>query len=639
MRRLPFLFICLLCWFSAFAQLNTDSLRRVADAETDPRKKAAALIKLCEQLRFTDPGSLLPAARSLYEVGKALNDINLQQQADYFSGTAYMIMGKPDSSYALAESVIKVLSVSKTDPVLLAKFYSLTGNSLMRLNRQKDALGEFYAAMQTAEAAKDAEQEFKARNNIGWAYMELEQFEKAIENFKGSLATLHANHFPDKYGTIYNNLASCYGSLEQYDSVYKYAQTGIRIAEQYGDQASLANGYSILGTFQAREKKYKDALANFEKAVTIRGRDGDPFFIVSDLAEISELQSLNGNTAEGIRNGEQALALATANGIDAKLQLIYSALAHNYEGAGRYKDAAEMYKKMNVLKDSLYQSANPKALAEMQTKYETVKKEQLIEQQQNKIRGQRALLAAVLTALVLLSALSWSVYRRRQLRQEARLQAELRVQQEAAAVAVLEAEEKERQRIARDLHDGVGQMMSAAKMNLSAFEAEANVQDQEQKQALEKIIGLVDESCREVRSVSHTMMPDVLLKKGLAAALQDFTGKLDSRSLQIALYTEGITENIDTNTSMILYRVLQEAVNNVIRHAQATRLDISVVKDGEGIHATIEDNGKGFDVNEPGYAEGMGLKNIRTRVSFLKGTVDVDSGKGRGTVIVVEIPV
>lgn len=638
MLRFKALLCAILLMHAAAAQLNTDSLRRVIAAEADPKKKVSSLIKLCEQLRFTDPEALLPAAHDLYELGHELKDKHLQLQADYFTGTAFMIMGKPDSAYALAELAIHDLSVSGADLVLLAKYYSLTGNCLMRMNRQKDALAEFYASLQRAEFARDAEQEFKARNNIGWAYMELEQYDNAIANFKGCIGIMKANGLPDKYGTIYNNLASCYGSLEQFDSVYKYAETGIRIAQQYDDLAALANGYSILGTFQSRAKKYREALSNFEKAVEIRGKSGDPFFIVSDLAEISELQALTGNTAEGIRNGEAALALAKENGIDAKLQLIYSALAHNYEQAGRYRDAADMYKRMNVLKDSMYQSANPKALAEMQTKYETVKKEQLIEQQQNKIKGQRALLAAVLSALVLLSALSWSVYRRRQLREEARLQTELRAQQEAAALAVLEAEEKERQRIARDLHDGVGQMMSAAKMNLSAYEADADIQAPAHKQALEKIIGLVDESCREVRSVSHAMMPDVLLKKGLAAALQDFTDKLDTQRLQIGLYTEGLDESVPANVSMILYRVLQEAVNNVIKHAKATRLDISVVKDAEGIHATIEDNGIGFNSNDPGFREGMGLQNIRSRVSFLKGTVDVDSGEGRGTVLVVEIP-
>ena len=638
MHKCKTLIYSLLIVFTASAQLNTDSLRRVAQAEPDLKKKAATLITLCEQLRFTEPDALLPASRTLYEVGLKLNDKHLQQQADYFSGTAYMIIGKPDSSYALAAQVIRELSVSRTDLVLLAKYYSLTGNSLMRLNRQKDALGEFYSSLQTAEAAKNAEQQFKARNNIGWAHMELEQFEKAIGNFKECFVIMKANGIPDKYGTIYNNLASCYGSLDQIDSVYKYAQSGIRIAEQNSDYAALANGYSILATFEAKEKKYADALKHFEKAVEVRGKSGDPFFIVSDLAEISELQSLTGNTTEGISNGEKALALARTNGIDAKLQLIYSALAHNYEQAGRFREATDMYKKMDALKDSLYNDASPKALAEIQTKYETVKKEQLIEKQQNRIQLQRYVFIASIVAFVLTGLLIWSLYRRRQLRKEARMQAELRTEQENAARAVLEAEEKERQRIARDLHDGVGQMMSAAKMNLSAFEAEAQLKDPEQQLSLEKIIGLVDDSCREVRSVSHTMMPDVLLKKGLDAALRDFTGKVGSGSLQIGLYTEGIDEDLPMNTAMILYRVLQEAVNNVIKHAQASRLDISVVRDAEGIHATIEDNGIGFDVTDPAYTEGMGLKNIRTRVSFLKGTVDVDSAKGRGTVIAVEIP-
>ncbi|HRO71880.1 MAG TPA: ATP-binding protein, partial [Chitinophagaceae bacterium] len=121
-------------------------------------------------------------------------------------------------------------------------------------------------------------------------------------------------------------------------------------------------------------------------------------------------------------------------------------------------------------------------------------------------------------------------------------------------------------------------------------------------------------------------------------ALRDFIEKLDKKSLELDLYTEGLDERSDPNTEAVLYRVIQECVNNVIRHAGATKLDISVVKEKDGISATIEDNGKGFDTSQAAAFEGMGFKNIRTRMEYLKGTVDFDSAPGRGTVVALFVP-
>src|SRR5204863_134100 len=182
----------------------------------------------------------------------------------------------------------------------------------------------------------------------------------------------------------------------------------------------------------------------------------------------------------------------------------------NYEAANDFQKSAFLYRKMNRLKDSLYANANPKALAEMQTKYETEKSDRLIEQQQNRIVLQNYLFIGIAGLAILASLLLFSVYKRNKLRQETLMKTQLMKQQEAAVKAVMEAEENERQRIAKDLHDGVGQMMSAAKMNLSAIESELKWSDDNQKESFEKIIQLVDESCKEVRNVSHIMMPNAL---------------------------------------------------------------------------------------------------------------------------------
>ena len=207
-----------------------------------------------------------------------------------------------------------------------------------------------------------------------------------------------------------------------------------------------------------------------------------------------------------------------------------------------------------------------------------------------------------------------------------------------ATKAVLKAEEAERKRISGELHDGLGQLFSAVKMNLSALADHIQFEDHHGEKMFEKTLSLVDESCKEVRVISHQMAPNILLKSGLATAVRDFIDKIDSRKLKVNLSTFGLNERLDQNIEMVLYRVIQEAVNNVIKHAEANTLDIQLSKDEEGVNAMIEDNGKGFDSNALENVEGIGLKNMRTRVEYLKGQVDFSSTQGAGTLVAIYIP-
>jgi len=134
------------------------------------------------------------------------------------------------------------------------------------------------------------------------------------------------------------------------------------------------------------------------------------------------------------------------------------------------------------------------------------------------------------------------------------------------------------------------------------------------------------------------MMPNALLKSGLANAVKEFIDKLDSRILKVNLHAEGLNERLDSNVETVLYRIVQECVNNVIKHSGANTLDISLIKDTEGIAATIEDNGSGFDCKDNTKFEGIGLRNIISRVQFLKGSVEFDSAPGKGTLVAIHVP-
>lgn len=617
---------------------NTNFIKKI-ESESNQLKKAELLTEISFSYRFSNPDSSYLFAKQAVRILNELKDTAKLVKAEILCSYYHYNNGVPDTALSIAEKNIYWLKKNQPNTSLLAEYFSFSGVCMMKLDRKREALNRFYTALEISENANDNLTQLKAYSNIGWAMMELNQFEEAINNFRTALAFANNKKLPETYTAIlYNNLASSFGSLSSTDSAYYYSKLAIEKAHSTGNIVAEANGLFILGNAQIKKGELNEALSNFLKAQHLREKTGDPFFIVSDKSAISSLYAKLGRTKEGVETATEALQIALKNNITAKLPMIYEALALNYEKEKNFEKAYSYYKKINSLKDSMYADANPQALAEIQTRYETAKKEQQIIHQKNKLRLQTFLFAGIAGLVLLSSLLAYSYYKRNQLKKETLHQSELLKQQELAVKAVLEAEENERQRIAKDLHDGVGQMMSAAKMNLSAFEDDLNFSTLEQKNTFGKIISLVDESCREVRNVSHIMMPNALLKNGLSDAIKDFVDKLSNKNLKVQVYTEGLDERIDANIETVLYRVIQECVNNAIKHSGASTLDISVIKDQDGISGTIEDNGKGFDTTDKDKFEGVGLKNITTRIEYLKGTVDFDSAPGRGTLVALHVP-
>jgi two-component system NarL family sensor kinase len=255
------------------------------------------------------------------------------------------------------------------------------------------------------------------------------------------------------------------------------------------------------------------------------------------------------------------------------------------------------------------------------------------------LTGSRVSAIGLVCAIFIFSvALGYLLYNRRQLKQTAILQEGIIKQQEMATKGIIDAEEDERRRIAGDLHDGVGQLLSATRMNLDTLLELIKLTDPASLALAAKIMDMVDEGCNEVRDIAHQMMPDVLLKMGLATALRDFVDKIDSQRLKIVLQIAGLENRLENSVEMVLYRVIQETVNNVLKHAKASQLDIQVMMDGLELSVTIEDNGVGFDSNRSGEIGSIGIRNILTRVAYLKGTVDISSSPGMGTLVAILIP-
>jgi two-component system, NarL family, sensor kinase len=261
--------------------------------------------------------------------------------------------------------------------------------------------------------------------------------------------------------------------------------------------------------------------------------------------------------------------------------------------------------------------------------------------QKAEITKQNLVRNVVLFSLLFLVAFIFLLYNRRQLKQKAGYEIKLNQQQNDLFNAVITAQDNEHKRIAQDIHDSLGSVLSAVKLNLSGIEENETASFSDKQEKLKTTLILLDEASAELRNISHNIMPAPLSKMGLDVALQSL---LDAVSLQTGLEinysTHGFEKRINEIAEMSIYRIVQELVNNVIKHAEASQLSIQVIKYKDYINIVAEDNGRGFDYPSVfQQRKGIGLSNILSRVEYLKGTIDIDSKKDRGTMVIIDIPV
>ncbi len=211
---------------------------------------------------------------------------------------------------------------------------------------------------------------------------------------------------------------------------------------------------------------------------------------------------------------------------------------------------------------------------------------------------------------------------------------EVQIEQSSRLKAIIETEEKERKRIARELHDGLGQMLSTARLTVSGLEESENEED---KSRIRKSLKIIDAACEEVRHISHNMMPGALIQMGLIPALDDLVETINASGQLEVDFNTNIKEPIGESVEIAIYRIVQEVCNNIIKHAKAKNIGITIFKNIQIIDIEIKDNGIGFSTELIDKSMGIGWKNIYSRISSLNGTIKVDSVINKGTTIKIQI--
>ncbi|RYD55756.1 MAG: tetratricopeptide repeat protein [Sphingobacteriales bacterium] len=511
----------------------------------------------------------------------------------------------------------------------LAQSYVNVGNIYKILGDNANAETYYEDALVLANAIGNKEYISNIQNNLGELYIRKKDYDKAISIVSASYKI--REEIGDTKGVVscLNNLAMLYIDMSRYDTARAVLKTAEQIAERgVNTRPELMFIYQTYARLYEATGNATHALDFYKRHISVK----DTLYTDEVGSKFAELETRYKTLQKDQQIQRQYLALEQN-----RFAISQQKLQLSEAGLEIAENELEIKKQKETILQQQLDSARKEMAIQALHKQNQVKELEL-RNQKLAINRRNILLMAIVAVSGLGALLTRSYYRRYRLMQNARLQAVVMQQQELATRAVLDAEENERKRIAGDLHDTVGQMMSAAKINLSMLESDLVFDKEEQRVAYHKVLALVDESCREVRTVSHNIMPNALLKSGLANGVRDFINRIDDRFIKIDLFIDGLHERIDPNVEAVLYRVVQECVNNVIKHSGANKLDISIIKDEESISATLEDNGKGFDTTDTTKFEGIGLKNIITRIKFLKGSVEWNSAPGRGTLVAIYVP-
>jgi signal transduction histidine kinase len=397
---------------------------------------------------------------------------------------------------------------------------------------------------------------------------------------------------------ICQNLADSYRQAKRYAEALEKAAQAQQIAEEIQAAYELAGIYFIQGLLYADLKQLPAARSYIRRSL-----------------EIAEQT-----------NSYRLLADA------------YWVLKEIETQAGNYREAIGHFEVFRQYQDSVMSIEQRKAVADLDARYQTRLKDEAlarnqleIEQQQAALRTKNQWIAAGFTGLGLASALAlfiWITYRQKQRLDAQRLDALQQAQRLNISRALMSGEERARTEIARTLHDSIGGLLAAARHRLGAAGARTD----------EPALALLDQAARDVRALSHQLMPETLERFGLEEALRQYLHSIGEGSgIGVAFQAYGMEERLPGEIGLLVYRIVQELVANAVRHAEARQVLVQLNRHAHQLSLTVEDDGKGFDPAAQA-AGGMGLSSIRSRIDYVGGTFDIAAAPGAGVSVSITLP-
>lgn len=642
--RLLILYMLLLCvlWpFQGASGSFAGSITDVQDAKQDTLL-VKAYSDLCWEYRFKSADSSLMFGNRALDLAKKLNYRQGIAQAYNDMAIIFIDKGNYHRATNYLDEAMRIRSVMN-DQSGIASVHNKLGIIDQKQGRLKEALEHQLAALQIYEQQRSDRWIGYTYNNIAIIHQNLENVDKALEFHKKALEfRLKLN---DRLGeaTSYSNMANLYARKHDTIRAVSYYEKALDLARTLNNEELISGNLSNISNIYLARKEYPKALKYFEESLKIREKLGDSKGISSTLSRIGTLFSETGRYREALETLTRSLRMAREISVVEEEMSALLALAKLKALTNELSASFVLMNSYIRKKDSLYNARIKQQILDVQTQYETEQLEQDLElvrkEKENaeiKLQQRKTVLLMILFIVISIAGAAIFLFYRHLQRQKAAAAAEKIRENEARLNAVLEGQEEERRRIARELHDGLGQTLTAIKLNYQALAGKVN--SEEQVQEFLKLESMLDSANAEVRSISHQMMPRELEQFGLIAAVEGSLKLVfDKTSVKYNFEHSGFNERIGSHSELVLFRVLQELLNNVIKHSGANMLNVQLLKLSSHVVLNVSDNGIGFDVDKH-EKKGIGLLNIAGRIDGIKGHLHYESAPGKGTTVTIRIP-
>ena len=479
-------------------------------------------------------------------------------------------------------------------------------------------------------------------NNLGILNIRLGLQDKALAYFRQGEDVSRKWHLDYQLANSLNNIGEFYNGIHRPDSAIKYFNELMEIGKKLGKTDLVVVANEDIAESLIESGRYKEAIPLLQQAISL-GRDHFPYLVVTSSCLLGQALCHVGKYKEAETILTEGLKETKTYNFKDIYEAFYTNLITVYRTTGQLQKALDYTDSLMEIRVALTNSESINAINQMEVKYKTAEKDKqlaqselLIAQQKNKIINKNIWIAAIAGGVFLLFIILAGLYRNVQNKQ--RLQAEQikSLQQEntiGLLKGIVQGEENERGRIASELHDGVGGMLSAIMMRLMSIRHEK--EDITSVPSYEEAMQLLTEMGDEIRITAHNLMPEVLLKQSLPTAIRTYCNYLrEHNTLEIDFQSYGSFDGLTKNEKLNIYRIIQELLKNTIQHANATHVLVQLVVNEQQLTITVEDNGKGFNTQDT--KKGIGLHNLETRVLSMQGHFTVESEINKGTSVYIE---
>ncbi|GAA4107019.1 sensor histidine kinase [Aquimarina addita] len=574
------------------------------------------------------------------------NPDSIKAKTQLTLGSYFNSIGVVDSSLFYTQNSLIHLRNKKE----LARAYRIMGSSYRRGGQLDDAIKILFKSIKISEEIDYKDMISKVQSDLGLLYANKKEFDKSIQFLKESID--NAQNEQAVYAN-YINIGAVYFIQNDYDNAEQYFVKAFELMPSDKDPKVAASIALNIGSVLQKNKKYKEASIYYEKSKQIANTHG--FRDKSTNATIHKALLLNelGNIKAAIVMLTNALDEAKAISSLVMQQQIHENLSKIYTEQGDYKAANAAIVEFHMVKDSLNKQTLRNEITELEVKYEAEKKEKEIlslkEDQvvkNEEIKRQELLkkssIIGFLIVLIPITALFLVYYQKMKVKNKYNAQKDeinkqkidsfLKEQELKLANTYVIAQNEERSRIARELHDSIGGNIAAIKLQMVDIQKNKGLQN--------TIINQLDETYDQVREISHNLIPKKISQTEFSNLINEYINtikKVAAPHITFIPHPKDQVDLINDNQKAEIFKIIQELLTNSLKHAKAKIIEICLNAYSDTVEIIFEDDGIGFDKKKE--ATGIGLQNIRKRLTLLKATMDIDSSANRGTAIRIQIPI